>query len=233
MEDRYIYVPNADIELYKDNMCKYLYINGKKIKYGKLEKKYLSDAIDSGNLFYNNGKWTEPVNLGYPVNTTGDDVFFSIAANGKYGYYSSRGKDSYGSFDIYEIAFLGKEKEVVTNNEDNLLAYRIEGVKEKVMEAKVAIAEVNLLILKGTITDEYSKKPLFATLELTDLSSNKVVATFENNKTTGKYLVSLPSGKNYGITVNSENIGISSTINIEQLNNGTEKEVGICTRIRH
>jgi len=162
-------------------------------------------GYDIFKITYNNGKWTEPVNLGYPVNTTGDDVFFSIAANGKYGYYSSRGKDSYGSFDIYEIAFLGKEKEVVTNNEDNLLAYRIEGVKEKVMEAKVAIAEVNLLILKGTITDEYSKKPLFATLELTDLSSNKVVATFENNKTTGKYLVSLPSGKNYGITVNSEN----------------------------
>lgn len=162
-------------------------------------------GYDIFKITYDNGKWSEPVNLGYPVNTTGDDVFFSISADGKYGYYASRRNDSYGSFDLYEIAFLGKEKEVVTNNEDNLLAFRIEGVKEKVMEEKVDISEVNLMILKGVITDEYTKEPLFATIELTDLTTNKVVATFENNKTSGKYLVSLPSGKNYGITVNSEN----------------------------
>ena len=162
-------------------------------------------GYDIFKITYDNGKWTEPVNLGYPVNTTGDDFFFSISADGKYGYYSSAGDDGLGSFDIYEISFLGKEKEVVTNNEDNLLAYRMEGVKEKVLEEKVDINEINLMILKGTITDEYSKEPLYATIELTDLSTNKVVATFENNKTTGKYLVSLPTGKNYGITVNSEN----------------------------
>ncbi len=162
-------------------------------------------GYDIFKITYENGKWSEPQNLGYPVNTTGDDVFFSISANGKTGYYSSRGKDGSGNLDIYEITFLGKEKEVVTNNEDNLLAFRNEGVKESVIEKKVDIQDVNLLILKGTITDEYTKEPLFATIELTDLSTNKVVATFQNNKATGKYLVSLPAGKNYGITVNSEN----------------------------
>jgi len=49
MEDRYIYVPNADIELYKDNMCKYLYINGKKIKYGKLSYRKNVSGFWSGN----------------------------------------------------------------------------------------------------------------------------------------------------------------------------------------
>jgi outer membrane protein OmpA-like peptidoglycan-associated protein/tetratricopeptide (TPR) repeat protein len=162
-------------------------------------------GYDIFKITYEDGKWSEPQNLGYPVNTTGDDVFFSISANGKYGYYSSRTKDGFGSLDIYEIAFLGKEKEVVTNNEDNLLAFRTEGVKEEVIEKKVEIQDVNLMILKGTITDEYTKEPLPATIELTDLTNNKIVATFENNKATGKYLVSLPAGKNYGITVNSEN----------------------------
>lgn len=161
-------------------------------------------GFDIFKITYENGKFSAPVNLGYPVNTTGDDVFFSISANGKYGYYSSSNKEGFGSHDIYQISFLGKEKDLITNTEDNLIAFKNSGVQEKVIMQKVDIEEVNLMILKGTITDEYTNVPLFATLELTDLTTNKVVATFENNKTTGKYLVSLPGGKNYGITVNSD-----------------------------
>lgn len=161
-------------------------------------------GFDIFKITYENGKWSAPINLGYPVNTTGDDVFFSVSADGKYGYYSSSKAGGLGSHDIYQISFLGKEKELISNNEDNLIAFRIQGVQEKVLEQKVEIDNVNLMILKGTIMDEFTKAPLFATIELTDLTSNKVVATFENNKASGKYLVSLPGGKNYGITVNSD-----------------------------
>ena len=38
---------------------------------------------------YENGQWTEPVNLGHPINTPDDDVFFVIAASGRRAYYSS------------------------------------------------------------------------------------------------------------------------------------------------
>lgn len=161
-------------------------------------------GFDIFKITFENGKWSAPINMGYPLNTTGDDVFFSVSADGKYGYYSTSAAGGLGSHDIYQISFLGKEKELVTNTEDNLIAYRNSGVKERVIEQKIDIEEVNLMILKGTIIDEYTKEPLFATIELTDLSTNKVVATFENNKSTGKYLVSLPGGKNYGITVNSD-----------------------------
>ncbi|OIP01152.1 MAG: hypothetical protein AUJ98_05380 [Bacteroidetes bacterium CG2_30_33_31] len=173
---------------------------------------------------YENGKWSEAQNLGYPVNTSGDDVFFSLSADGKYGYYASKGADSYGSLDLYEISFLGEEKQLVTNNEDNLLAFRTEGTKEDVSESKVDIQEVNLTILKGIITDEYSKEPLFAKIELFDLSTNQIISTFENNKASGKYLVSLPAGKNYGITVNSENCLFYSD-NVDLKENQGFKEV--------
>lgn len=162
-------------------------------------------GYDIFKVTYENGKWSKPENLGYPVNTTGDDLFFSISADGKYGYYSSKREDALGSMDIYEISFLGEEKPLISSNEDNLLAYRTEGVREEVIEQKVEIQKVNLTILKGTITDEYTSEPIFASIELTDLSNNKIISTFKNNKTSGKYLVSLPAGKNYGITVNAEN----------------------------
>lgn len=53
--------------------------------------------------------WSEPVNLGYPVNTTGDDIYYVISADGKRGYYSSGKAGGYGEQDIYivEPALLG------------------------------------------------------------------------------------------------------------------------------
>ncbi|MCC6690695.1 MAG: PD40 domain-containing protein, partial [Bacteroidia bacterium] len=57
-----------------------------------------------------NGIWTDPVNLGYPINTPDDDVFFAISASGKHGYYSSFNASGYGEKDIYIITFLGDEK---------------------------------------------------------------------------------------------------------------------------
>ena len=53
-----------------------------------------------------NGIWSIPENLGYPVNTPDDDIFFMPLPDGKSGYYS-RFKESggYGKEDIYKITF--------------------------------------------------------------------------------------------------------------------------------
>ncbi|MDX2172107.1 MAG: hypothetical protein SFY56_03255 [Bacteroidota bacterium] len=41
--------------------------------------------------------------LGYPINSTGDDRYFVLAANGKTGYYSSGKKGGQGLSDLYKI----------------------------------------------------------------------------------------------------------------------------------
>ncbi|MBL7893212.1 MAG: OmpA family protein [Bacteroidia bacterium] len=151
-----------------------------------------------------NGIWTEPENLGYPINTADDDVFFAISASGKHGYYSSFNASGYGEKDIYMITFLGDEKPMVMNNEDNLLASAAEPVKERVIAAAVEIKSAQITILKGVITDEKTGQPVEAAIELVDNEKNEVIANFNSNSTSGKYLVSLPSGKNYGIAVKAE-----------------------------
>lgn len=50
-----------------------------------------------------NGEWSEPVNIGYPINTVDDDVFFVTSADGKRAYYSSVKESGYGNKDIYII----------------------------------------------------------------------------------------------------------------------------------
>ncbi|MES2628317.1 MAG: hypothetical protein V4616_05050, partial [Bacteroidota bacterium] len=51
------------------------------------------------------GEWQTGENMGYPINTVEDDLYFSIAPDGKSAFYSRRGKDSYGDLDIYMVNF--------------------------------------------------------------------------------------------------------------------------------
>ena len=47
-------------------------------------------------------------------------------------------------------------------------------------------------------------KAVEAEIEIVDNESSEIIATFKSNSATGKYLVSLPAGRNYGIAVKKE-----------------------------
>lgn len=66
-----------------------------------------------------NNVWSDPINLGYPINSTGDDLFFTTTVNGLRGYLSSFRKGGKGEKDIYEIEtdYLGVQNvAVLTGN---------------------------------------------------------------------------------------------------------------------
>lgn len=181
-------------------------------------------GYDIFKVVFENGKWSEPINLGYPINGPDDDVFFVISASGKHGYYASTKSDGMGEKDIYKITFLGPEKPLAYSNEDNLLAGRTQPVKQVQAQQTVPVATAQVTVLKGTITDINTKKPLGATIEIVDNERNEVVATFTANTATGKYLAVLPSGKNYGIAVkmdgylfHSENFDIPLGANYQEV----------------
>jgi outer membrane protein OmpA-like peptidoglycan-associated protein len=50
-----------------------------------------------------NNVWSNSVNLGYPINSTGDDIYYTTTADGHYGYLSSFRKNGFGEKDIYQI----------------------------------------------------------------------------------------------------------------------------------
>ncbi|MDF7813292.1 OmpA family protein [Hymenobacter sp. YC55] len=153
---------------------------------------------------FQNGKWSTPENLGWPINTPDDDVFFVISASGRHGYYSSFRDDGLGSKDIYQITFLGPEKPPMLSQEDQMLASRALPVKETLLAPPVPVATAQVTILKGTVTDDATKQPLEATIDVIDNSLNQTIASFRSNAQSGRYLVSLPSGVNYGIVVKQE-----------------------------
>lgn len=69
------------------------------------------NSMGGFDLFYavqlQNGSWKEPVNMGYPLNSPDDDIFFLPADQGKAGYRSLNkpGGEGKGKKDIYRIEF--------------------------------------------------------------------------------------------------------------------------------
>jgi outer membrane protein OmpA-like peptidoglycan-associated protein len=147
-----------------------------------------------------NGEWTKPVNIGYPINTPDDDIYFVLTASGKYGYYASAGRDDgFGGKDIYRITFPDPPADTTAPP----LAFK---------------PELSITLLKGVVSDASDNKPLFASLMIVDNEANDTISVMNSNKVSGKYLITLTPGRNYGIIASapgylfcSENVDIPKT----------------------
>jgi len=57
------------------------------------------------DIFYSqyngNGQWSEPKNMGYPINTENDELGLIVSSNGKRIFFSSRSFNTDGNWDIY------------------------------------------------------------------------------------------------------------------------------------
>lgn len=147
------------------------------------------------------GQWSTPVNMGSPVNTPYDDFFFASTANGKFAYIASNRAGGKGGFDIYRVTFFGPEKKPVTETEDYLLASIAQPVKDHTIESTVSVNKKSLTVFKGVTIDAISRKPVEAQIEIIDNATGQVIETFTTNSATGKFIITLNSGKNYGIAV--------------------------------
>ncbi len=159
------------------------------------------DIFVSENI---NGTWSKPKNMGYPINTQYDDFFFSGTANGKYAYIASNRAGGSGGFDIYKVTFWGDEKEPVMATEDYLLASIVNPIADNSIEESVTVKKKSFTVFKGITIDAISRKPIEAEIEITDNTTGKMIQTFTTNSATGKFIITLASGKNYGIAVKAE-----------------------------
>lgn len=150
------------------------------------------------------GKWTPPKNMGYPINTPYDDFFFASTANGKFAYIASNRDGGQGGYDIYKVTFWGDDKLPHLETEDYLLASAIMPIKDNQVEAKVDVNRKSFTVFKGKTIDAITKKAVEAQIDIIDNATGSVIETFTTNSATGKFIITLASGKNYGILVRAE-----------------------------
>jgi outer membrane protein OmpA-like peptidoglycan-associated protein len=99
-----------------------------------------------------NGKWQQPENLGYPINTVDDEGSMIVAADGKTAYYASDKGDFKNKIDLYSF----------TLRED--------------------IQALKTLWVKGTIYDKKTNVGLPSTVELTTIDSGFVLSKLQTDE---------------------------------------------------
>ncbi|MTI30938.1 OmpA family protein [Xanthovirga aplysinae] len=115
------------------------------------------------------GEWTEPINLGYPINSPDDDIYFVSTKDGKRGYYSSVREDGMGYTDIYMVTIPQFKSELASKNgekedgeeQDKLLSSANSSDNEELEKVKVLIR----------VEDRDSSMPLDAKVTLTNEES--------------------------------------------------------------
>lgn len=86
-----------------DEDCPYIAVDNKTLYFSSNGKTSMGGFDVFMSIRDENNVWSPALNLGYPINSTGDDVFYTTTADGLKGYLSSFRKDGHGEKDIYEI----------------------------------------------------------------------------------------------------------------------------------
>ncbi len=145
------------------------------------------------------GSWSDPVNIGYPINTPDDDIYITLSASGVYGYYSSVRKDARGYTDIYRITFLDRIP-LFLASENNLIADLSKPSEE--MVGAVSFSPITLVV--GYVRDKKTHKPIHVDIQVFDLDKDSLILETESNEKTGKFLITLPAGHNYGLMIKKQ-----------------------------
>lgn len=142
--------------------------------------------------------FSTPENLGFPINTVGDDIFFVLSADGKHGYYSSLNENpsepGYESEDIYFIDMRYGENDI------------------KVRKARTI-----------TVADN-QETAVAAKITVLDSESNRVAGIYNTSIGSGKFIFIVNPYDSYKLITEAKGYE-TSIITIKALVDETEEEL--------
>lgn len=130
-----------------------------------------------------NKQWSEPQNLGYPLNTHADEGSLFITPDNKVGYYSRQVTTDAGVPAVQLFRF------------DVPAEWR---------------SRENSTYAQGRVFDATTKKPLAGQVQLYDVQSDSLLQQVASDKVSGEYTVVLTEGKQYALYVSAPNYLMSS-----------------------
>ncbi|HKK61723.1 MAG TPA: OmpA family protein [Bacteroidales bacterium] len=148
--------------------------------------------------------WGQPENLGYPINTPDDEVFYVTDSSDVYGYYSTIREGGFGGKDLYKVVMLGSEKEVIALTKNDLIA----GFEYNEIDPFLTVPELlqvdTSLLVSGLVRDTVggSDTVVMAGLTFIDIASGEIAKKTMSGKD-GTYKVRLPEAKTYGVEINA------------------------------
>ena len=124
-------------------------------------------------------QWTEPRNLGYPLNTQADEGSLFITPDNQKGFYS--------------------RQELKDPRDARSVTIQLYGFSvPDVWKSKDASTYA-----QGTVYNSETKKPIGAVVQVYDVASDTLVQQVKADKVSGQYTVVLTEGKQYALYVNA------------------------------
>ncbi len=129
------------------------------------------------DLYYStllaDGSWSEPENLGYPINSPADEINIFINSSGTMAYMASDKDGGFGGLDLY------------------------------CFELDDQLRPSPVTYIKGSVRDAFSKQPVQAKIEMIDLNTKQVVSSTSSDPETGSYLACVHTGSNIMLNVSN------------------------------
>ncbi len=120
------------------------------------------------------GSWGPALNLGYPINTPGDENSVLVNANGQLAYFASDRAGGFGDLDLYGFTLYPEARPTPVS------------------------------YIRGKVTDKATGKPLEADVELYDLGTGKLATASYSDPITGEFTVCLPTGVDHALNASAD-----------------------------
>lgn len=103
----------------RDEDAPFISVDNKQLYFGTNDERSMGGFDIMISERQSNGSWNVAKNIGYPFNSTNDDLFYTTTVDGLTGYITSYRADGHGEKDIYEVKnnFLGVKSHTVLKGE--------------------------------------------------------------------------------------------------------------------
>jgi outer membrane protein OmpA-like peptidoglycan-associated protein len=108
------------------------------------------------------GEWLEPKNIGYPINSEGDEIGFFVSTDGKYGYFASNDANRVkgrvkGGYDVYQFELYQEARpEKVAFVKGNVIGTDGKPVEGAKVEMKNSKTKEKIDVVMDTISGQYA-----------------------------------------------------------------------------
>lgn len=195
------------------------------------------------------GTWSAPVNLGPDINTFGTEATPYLAPDNVTMYFATNARPGYGGLDVFVTRRIDSTWQRWTEpenlgpsiNTDGFeahfkvpargdTAYMVSSTNSYGREDVFKIALPTgarpepVILVRGTVTDKATGKPLEATVVYEDLSTGVQAGIGRTSPVDGSFTIALPAGRRYGFRAESSGYYAASE-NLDLRKSRTFREV--------
>ncbi len=216
----------------KDKSVIYISKNSDKIYYSSYGENGNTDRDIYVVTKLPNSTYSKPVALPSPINTEFDDDYPFLHPNGNTLYFSSKGHNSMGGYDVFKTSYdiqtqtwsKPKNLDFPINSPDDDILYLTDSLEKiaffstgryspygkiDVLKVNTERRPPNMAIIKGTVVKEDVLQSLKSKITIKNIENGEIVGTFQAQDN-GDYNIEVPNGGKFIFTVETPGLATQS-----------------------